>query len=616
MSGGVPYYAEGLGNPPVVDETSLDLAVIGNCACSAFIDKKAKIVWSCLPRLDGDPIFCSLLKGSNESSNDIGFFGISLANYQKSEQGYLRNSSIVCTKLYDSEGGCVEVKDFFPRFESSGREYRPNMIVRILTPIAGRPRAAIKLRPTFGYGWGTPEKTRGSNHVRYLLSNMTVRLTTNAPISYIVDEVLFEIDEPVYLILMPDESLKNSIQELATSYLDKTLNYWNKWTRNLAIPFEWQTEVIRSAIALKMSSFEETGAIVAAMTTSIPHSSKSTGSSNEDLRYCWVRDSYWIVQALNKIGAATISEGYIKYLSNVVSSFHSSKSVTKISSVYGLSLETRLHERDLHRLPGYHGMGPVRLGNRDSEIPHNDVYGAALLTLTRIFFDQRLFVQGSEALWHRLEALGEECAAIYNKPDFTTRQKTGDTASASVHTYSAAMCWAGCDRLAKIAAKLDNKERAQYWSEKCKAMKEEITKRAWNAELKSFTTSFDSKEVNYTLLGLPEIGFVSAKSEEFMSTLAYFEKTQVQNGHVTIKPNVALNSATFRYIKVLNEIGRTDDARRLFEGMLKLRNSSGLISETYDLETNQLWGNFPMNIAMVGLIDCAIALSKPWSEAF
>jgi len=615
MSGGTPYYAQGLGNPPLVDETSLDLAVIGNCACSAFIDKKAKIVWSCFPRFDGDPIFCSLLKGSNESSNDIGFFGISMANYQKSEQKYLRNSSIVSTKLYDSEGGCIEVKDFLPRFEASGREYRPNMIVRILTPVSGRPRAAIKLRPTFGYGWGTPEKTRGSNHIRYLLSNMTVRLTTNAPISYIVDEVLFEIDEPVYLVLMPDESLKNSIQELATSYLDKTLNYWNTWTRNLSIPFEWQNEIIQSAITIKMSNFEETGAIVAALTTSIPHSSKSNGASNEDLRYCWVRDSYWIVQALNKLGAATIIEGYIKYLSNVVSSFHANKSATRINSVYGISLETRLHERDLHRLPGFHGIGPVRLGNRDAEMPHNDVYGAALLTLTRIFFDTRLFVQGSEFLFNRLEVLGEECAKVYNQPDFTTRQKT--TAPQS-NTFSAAMCWAGCDRLARIAAKLGMSDRETYWSGKAKSMKADIMKQGWNSELKSFVSVFGTTQVDHTLLGLPEIGFISAKSEEFLSTLAQFEKTQVKDGHVLLNSteNVGLNSATFRYIIVLNEVGRTEEARKLFTEMLKLRNSSGIMSETYDLDTKQLYGNFPMNTAMVGLIDCAISLSKPWDEAF
>jgi len=344
---------------------SLDLACIGNCAYSALIDKRAQIVWSCFPRFDGDPVFCSLLKTSNHHPNDNGFFDILVHNFARSEQQYLRNSAVLQTKLYDNSGTGLEIIDFIPRFESHSREYRPNMLIRILNPIKGRPRAQIRLRPTFGYGWGAPEKTRGSNHVRYLLSNMTIRLTTNAPISYAVDEVLFEIDEAIYLILMPDESLKAPIGELATSYLQKTLSYWGNFTRNLSIPFEWQDEVIRAAITLKMGNFEETGAIVAAMTTSIP--SSITGN-NWDYRYCWLREANWVVSALNQLGATSTLEGYLRFLSNVLAAFRANDEDAAIRPVYGISLETRLFEREMHRLPGYRGIGPVRLGNRDVEV--------------------------------------------------------------------------------------------------------------------------------------------------------------------------------------------------------------------------------------------------------
>jgi len=256
---------------------SLQLAAVGNSSYSALIDKKGEVVWSCYPRFDGDPIFCSLVRrtrssqGRGADSNEIGFFDIRIANFSHSEQCYIRNSAVLSTKLYDKYGNCLEITDFVPKFESWDRDFRPNMLIRIVTPIKGRPRAQIRLRPTFGYGWGTPEKTRGSNHLRYLLSTMTIRLTTNAPISYVADETFFEITEPLYLCLMPDESMKTSLEETCKTFLSKTLNHWRDWVKALTIPFEWQEEVIRACITLKLNSFEETGAIVAAMTTSLPN---------------------------------------------------------------------------------------------------------------------------------------------------------------------------------------------------------------------------------------------------------------------------------------------------------------------------------------------------------
>jgi GH15 family glucan-1,4-alpha-glucosidase len=246
-------------------KASLNLAVIGNCACSALIDKRGQIVWYCLPRFDGDPIFCSLLKNNVGLSSDIGFFDVTISQLKRTEQSYVGNSPVLRTRLYDENGGCLEIIDFIPRFQIFERDYRPNMLIRIVKPIANTPRtrAQIQLRPTFGYGWGSPEKTRGSNHIRYVLSNLTIRLTTNAPISYVVDEVMFEVEETLYFVLMPDESLRESLDELCISNLNKTLNYWSEWTKTLTIPFEWQDQVLRSAITLKLSQYEETGAFVA-----------------------------------------------------------------------------------------------------------------------------------------------------------------------------------------------------------------------------------------------------------------------------------------------------------------------------------------------------------------
>lgn len=602
-----------------LDGANLQLASIGNCAFSALLDKKGQVVWACFPRFDGDPIFCNLVRKTNAgqsapkgtSSNEIGFFDVCLSNFSHSEQSYIRNSAVVSTKLYDKHNQALEIIDFVPRFQSWDREFRPNMMIRIVKPIKGRPRAQIRLRPTFGYGWGTPEKTRGSNHIRYLLSTMTIRLTTNAPISYIADEVNFEITEPLYLVLMPDESMKSSLEETSNTFLKKTLDYWKGWVKSLTIPFEWQEPVIRACITLRLNSFEETGAVIAAMTTSIP---QGPNGGRWDYRYCWLRDSYWVVRVLNELGATDILENYLRFISNIVSDFTEHAGQKRIQPVYGISLETRLHEREMHRLAGYRGMGPVCLGNRDAESIQHDVFGSLILALTQTFFDRRLETQGTEVLFEDLQIMGNTAIEVFDKPDAGPRG--GKTAHA-IHTFSSVMCWAACDRLARIAEKIKS-GKADHWKKSADTIKSKIMENAWNSSMNSFVNTWGGDEVDAYLLLLPQIGFIEAKNEKFLSTLQVLEKSLKRGKHIVCFPSetIAHNPATFWYIDVLASVGRIEEARSLFEYMLNVLNHVGILSETMDSSTNELWGNFPQSTAMVGLINCAVRLSKPWKGAF
>jgi len=590
---------------PLKQQQSLELAVVSNCNFSALIDRKAQVVWSCFPRFDGDPVFCSLLKKSTSTSSDIGFFDVLVPGLQKTEQAYVKNTAVLSTKLHTKDSS-LEIIDFCPRFESADRDYRPNMLVRIIKPIKGRPRAQIRLRPTFGYGWGTPEKTRGSNHVRYLLSNLTIRLTTNAPISYVVDEVLFEVDEPLYLVLMPDDSLKQPLSELAEGYLAKTVNFWRNWSRGLTIPYEWQEHVLRSAITLKAMHFEETGALVSALTTSVP---TGPNGENKDLRYNWLRNSAEVVQALNSLGAAATMESYLNFLNNIVAEFTEKDETDKrIQSVYGLSLETRLFERDMHRLPGYRGLGPVKLGTKDIELQTNEAYGTIILALTQTFFDERLKKSGDNFLFEKLEYLGEAAKKTYANP----------TDSQAVRTHTSVLSWAAADRLGKIATKLGKSDRSQYWSGVAKEMYENITSKAWNGQLNTFTSEWGGSEVTADLLALADIGFVKGTDDKFKGTVAAIEKDLLRNKQILTSKDssIAKNSSTFRYIRAIAALGRRDEARELFENALKNLNHAGLISDTVDTKTGELWGNFPHNTATVGLIEAASVLSAPWSDLY
>ena len=249
--------------------TDLNLAVIGNCSFSALIDVRGRIVWSCLPRVDGDPIFCSLLD-QNGAEASYGFFDIHLADLVRTEQFYVPHTAVLTTRLHDAHGAVVEIVDFAPRFKQYGRFYRPATVMRHIAPIAGHPRIEIRVRPAIDYGARRPEVSWGSNHIRYILPHFALRLTTDAPVSFILNETSFHLDGPISMILGPDETVTASIPVMVREHREKTIEYWLEWSRYLAIPFEWQEEVIRAAITLKLCSFEESGAIVAALTTSIP----------------------------------------------------------------------------------------------------------------------------------------------------------------------------------------------------------------------------------------------------------------------------------------------------------------------------------------------------------
>ncbi len=594
--------------------SNLDLAVIGNCSFSALIDQRGRIVWSCLPRFDGDPVFCSLLNGGPENDG-TGYFEIELEDYSHSEQRYLQNTAVVVTTLYDDHGSAVEISDFAPRFKQLGRMYRPIMVVRQIKPVIGSPRTRVRVRPTSDYGAHQPELTHGSNHIRYIMPAITLRLTTDVPISFVLEEVPFVVEEPCTLILGPDETLFRAIHETGREFLEKTIDYWHEWVRFLSIPFEWQDEVIRAAITLKLCAFEESGAVIAAMTTSIPEAPGS--ERNWDYRYCWLRDAYFVVHALNRLGATRTMEEYLRYITNIAASATDGH----LQPVYSIILGARLTEREEPRLKGYQGMGPVRVGNQAYQHIQNDVYGSIIMAATQMFFDQRLGHPGTIRIFERLEEIGEQAVRVFDKPDaglweFRTIAK--------VHTFSAAMCWAACDRLARVADHLGIETRAAYWRRHADHIHDVIVREAWNPDLNSFAESFGGSDVDASLLLLHQHGFLKADDPRFAGTVAAIED-RLKIGDYLRRyagpddfgvPETAFTICTFWYIDALAALGRMGEARALFEKVLACRNHVGLLSEDLNPETGELWGNFPQTYSMVGLITSAMRLSKPWEEAF
>jgi GH15 family glucan-1,4-alpha-glucosidase len=592
---------------------SLDLALIGNGTIGCLVNPQGEIVWGCFPRLDGDPVFCSLLRAPGDP--DFGFLAIDLVDLERIEQEYLVNTPILVTRLYDRTGGCVEVIDFAPRFRQFGRMFCPMTLVRQIRRISGSPRIRLRIRPATDYGRTRAETTSGSNHVRYVGKDLVLRLTTDAAITSLQEETPFFLDQSVTLLLGPDETVHGVVGEIGRHFLEETTFYWREWVRYLAIPFEWQDAVIRAAITLELNVVQDTGAVIAAVTTSIPEAAGS--GRNWDYRYCWLRDAYFVINALNRLGATPTMERYLGYILNIVADAPGGR----LQPMYGINGRAELEERVVESLSGYRGMGPVRVGNDAYRQVQHDVYGSAILAVTHVFFDQRLARSRDGALFQRLESLGERAAELFDQPDAGIWELRG---TARVHTFSSMMCWAGCDRLAKIAAHLGLSDRAAYWGGQADRIHRVICQRSWNPKLKSFTATMDGDSLDASVLRLNEVGFLAADDPRFISTVHAIGRELSRGDYVFRyvekddfgEPQNAFLVCTFWYINALAAIGEREKAHALFESLLECRNRHGLLAEHLDPRTREQWGNFVQTYSMVGLIGSAIRLSIRWDQAF
>ncbi|MGC4395018.1 glycoside hydrolase family 15 protein [Hydrogenophaga sp. T2] len=592
---------------------SLQLGVIGNCTISALIDARARLVWSCMPRFDGDPVFCALLGGDGGERGD---WAIDIEDFAEARQRYEPNTAVLVTELWDRHGQGLQITDFAPRFATRGRMFRPMQIVRRVRALKGAPRIRVRLSPRFDWGANAPRTTSGSHHIRYVGEHLTLRLYTDAPISHVLAAEPFLLLQEHSFLLGPDETLQHGVGDTARHFEQETIAYWRTWTQRLALPLEWQDAVIRAAITLKLSLFEDTGAIVAAMTTSIPEAPGT--QRNWDYRYCWLRDAFFVVRALNSLSEVGTMEDYLRWVSNVVVDSTRGRD-GHVQPLFGVGLERDLPERTVSTLPGYRGMGPVRVGNQAHEHFQHDVYGNIVLASAQAFHDHRLLHQPGLDEFHRLEAIGEHAVRVFDQPDAGMWELR---TRARLHTSSALMGWAACDRLTKIARKLRLPERERVWSERAAHMRERILREAWSEERQAFAESFGGRDLDASVLLMAEVNLIDPRDPRFVATLRALEQHLCDGPYMRRyeapddfgKPEVAFNICTFWRIDALARTGRQAEAREVFEAMLAVRNPLGLLSEDTHATTGEMWGNFPQTYSMVGLINAAMRLSAPWDS--
>lgn len=601
--------------PEVNIESNLDLALIGNCQYGALIDTTGSVVWACFPRFDSPSVFGALLdheQGGHWTIEGVG-------EGWKTESRYVDNTCIVSTRWHLSGGGQeFEVLDFAPRFSLNDRYFHPTMLARIVRRIAGRPRIRVVCDPRFDYGRRAPRVTRGSNHVTYEDpgSQDAMRLTTDISITNVTQGTPFELTRDLHFALAWDEPFEASFHVLE-EFLDRTNDYWRRWCKNTRVPVEYQDAVLRASMTLKLHTFQDTGAVIAATTTSIPEAA-GTGR-NWDYRYCWVRDAAFVIRTLLRMGHSEDAERFCEYLRNLLPP--DGNSSFALQPVYGIDGRTELTETTLDHLAGYRGNGPVRIGNDAWTHTQHDVYGEVVLALAPLFYDARLLGAELAPVYDAVERLVGTSSRTFGQQDAGIWEYRGRT---DHHVFSKFMAWVAVDRACKIAEHGDRDEQARHWRQQADDMKRELLAKGYCEEAGSFVAAYGSSDLDASLLLMPILGFLPMDDPRISSTIEAMQRDLVQNGYVFRyrhpddfgEQRSAFTICSTWMVEALWMAGRHDEAREMFDRLLASRNRFGLLSEDIDPATGELWGNFPQTYSMLGIINCAVRLSPRWDEIF
>jgi GH15 family glucan-1,4-alpha-glucosidase len=582
-----------------------DLALVGNCQFSALIDRKGAVAWCCLPRFDSEPVFSTLL---DETAG--GQFRIGTPDVTSGTQRYLDNTNVLET-TFVSEDGSFRVIDFAPRFVQMNRTFRPTQLVRIVEPIKGTPRVSVLLDPKLGWSKASPQREQGSHHVRFDGYPSPLRVTTDIPLSYLEGQP-FVLNERRHFILSYGATVEESLPALCHRFLDETVRYWGNWVKDCDIPPLFQQEVIRSALVLKLHCYEDTGAIVAAMTTSIP---ESAGSGRTwDYRYCWLRDAYYALGAFRMLGRFEERESFVTYLLNIAAS----NPELALNPLYRIDGSVDLEEKVLDHWPGFNGEGPVRVGNGAAKHLQHDIFGEMVLALTPVFLDDRFRAERSADALGLLERLARKAIAVAGTPDAGIWEYRTEW---EPQTFSSLMSWAAADRMAKVAARHLPAKEAEF-REAAAAIQGQVVARAWNAEIGSFTGSYGGKNLDASLLEMAPLRMFGPEDPRLRSTVEAIWKGLGHEGWLFRyrlddgfgHPTVAFVICTFWLVEALAVIGRKQEAKEVLAHIHAAMSPLGLLSEDIETANRRMWGNFPQAYSHVGLIRAAFAASPEWGE--
>ncbi len=599
----------------------MDFGLIGNGQSAALVSKTASVAWCCLPQFDSPSVFASLMDAKTG-----GEFSITLhppkgqasgeVTAVNTTQRYLKNTAILETELA-VDGASVRVLDFFPRWSLEGDEdyHTPPQFFRLIEPLTGPPNITVILAPQLHYAKGTTTMTTVEPGVCQATNgNDALFLQCSEAIDEWDAPIPIALDGPVAFVVSHGQPLAGENVLLAAQQaLRRTTSYWRRWVRHCYLPDEYQSEIIRSALTLKMLIYQPTGAVIAAPTTSLPEI--AGGCRTWDYRFCWLRDSFFVIEALLQISHFEETEHYLRYLCCLM---RDDTTIDKVRPLYTIDGDPVPSETFLPHWQGYLGGQPVRIGNDATDHHQHDVYGELMLSLFPVFFDER-FVEDNLAetpnFYHwvqQLVHLAQRYAPLTDNGIWEFRDLLDH------YTFSKLMCWVALDRGAKIAFKRGRKDDHETWHQAAIALQQEILDKAWNPGVGAFTQAYGSPHLDASTLLMPRVGFIHPRDPRMLATIEKTKEKLLKNGLLFRYTNIddfgapenAFTICTFWMIDALLMAGDVSEAREMFHNVLQYGNHVGLFSEDIDLKTGELTGNFPQGYTHVAIINSAMALAQ------
>ncbi len=577
--------------------------IIGNCAYLAHINNEADISWMCWPKFDSSFIFGNLLDDEKG-----GHFYIKPNSSQfDCHQYYLTNTNILCTE-FSAPDGKFRVTDFAPRFRQYERHFKPLMLFRKIEPLEGNPEIVISCEPVGDYGKTKPQSYIGSNHIRFLGLKKQVRLTSSLPLSYILSKRCIFLNTTNYICLSWGIPLEAPLESTTEEFLQKTKEYWQEFINQAAIANFHQESVARSILALKLHQFEDTGAIIAASTSSLPEHPGQ--GRNWDYRYCWLRDSFYTLMALNNIGHFYELRKYAFFIQNLTTR----EKNFNFQPVYTLVGDSNKLPEETLDLNGYLGNQPVRRGNQAYTHVQNDVYGQILVSLLPLYSDAR-FAEKDERLGIRLTSLLLD--KIEEKIDEPDAGLWEFRETNQLHAYSSLFHWAGSNAGLKIANHFGHQSLAKKAKKLIKRAADHIEE-CYDEEEQVYRQATDTKNLDASLLQLITMKYLNPHSRKAKNHLIKLEKELMTDEGLFFrykheddfgKPKSAFLVCAFWYVDALACVGRLKDAQNVFEKLISYGNHLGLLSEDVDPQDGSQWGNFPQTYSHMGLVNSAFRIA-------
>ncbi len=590
---------------------NLNYGIIGNCQSAALISKTGSLEWCCLPNFDSASAFAKIL-----DQNKGGSFDIIVSKDYTISQKYIRNTSILVTK-WDNGTDAFEFIDFMPRYKEEDLSYfTPSEVVRYVKYLKGTPKFVVNYNPKLNYAKGNTinEIKADYIHSKYIEESYdSLFLYSSFDYEAILNghEITLTDSNGYFLISYHEKLLSQSIDREYLK-LERTRVYWLNWSEKTTQYNYYNEEILRSALVLKLLSYEQSGAVLAAATTSLPETIGEV--RNWDYRFCWIRDASMVIKVISGLGHSGVAKRFLEFILSVVPIKDE-----KIQIMYGINGQKKLTEEILDHLEGYKGSNPVRIGNAAYEQKQNDIYGILMDVIYQQFVQFNNNLNNSEELWTLSKSIVTIVKDNWEKPDkgiweFRTEERH--------FTFSKLLCWVAVDRAIKIAQLLGKEANNNKWINLRDEIHSDIYNNAWNNEVQAYTQSYGSEDLDASTLLMQSYGFIEAKNPRFISTVQATERELCNNGLMYRYknkddfglPSSSFTICTFWMINSLYKIGERKKAKKYFDQLLTYSNHLGLFSEDIDFKSKRLLGNFPQAYSHLALIETAINFSGGFTD--